>query len=323
MSTQKPIGNFTYDQTILIDGVTGMPYSSSNPVPVTGGGGADILLTDNTHVLFIAKDIGATTPSISYYLLSTGAVYVPIGTIRPAEANVLALESGGNLATMVTETGSLTETTPTTDTASSGLNGRLQRIAQRLTSLIALLPSSLGQKTSANSLAVTVASDQSTLSIKQVPFSATYTFTRPANTTTYVIGYALSNATSSPTQVSFTCGAANQSAIVEQITITSSRVGSPLAQIESWFGGTSFASATFNDGVALDIDSTTFITSPSAIALVETTSVNSRAKMTATNLNIPVTLDASGNLYMILKMLNAYIPGNAESFTCVVRGVLR
>lgn len=32
--------------------------------------------------------------------------------------------------------GALTETAPTTDTASSGLNGRLQRIAQRLTSLI-------------------------------------------------------------------------------------------------------------------------------------------------------------------------------------------
>lgn len=40
--------------------------------------------------------------------------------------------------------GALTETAPTTDIASSGLNGRLQRIAQRLTSLIALLPTALG-----------------------------------------------------------------------------------------------------------------------------------------------------------------------------------
>jgi hypothetical protein len=35
--------------------------------------------------------------------------------------------------------GALTETAPASDTASSGLNGRLQRIAQRLTSLIALM----------------------------------------------------------------------------------------------------------------------------------------------------------------------------------------
>lgn len=60
--------------------------------------------------------------------------------------------------------GALTETAPATDTASSGLNGRLQRIAQRLTSLISLLPISLGQKTKAASLAVTLASDEDLLS---------------------------------------------------------------------------------------------------------------------------------------------------------------
>lgn len=42
------------------------------------------------------------------------------------------------------QVGTLTETAPGTDTASSGLNGRLQRVAQRLTSLIALLPTALG-----------------------------------------------------------------------------------------------------------------------------------------------------------------------------------
>lgn len=42
-----------------------------------------------------------------------------------------------------TKTGALTETAPASDTASSGLNGRLQRIAQRITSLIALLPTAL------------------------------------------------------------------------------------------------------------------------------------------------------------------------------------
>lgn len=40
--------------------------------------------------------------------------------------------------------GSLTEAAPASDTASSGLNGRLQRIAQRITSMIALLPTALG-----------------------------------------------------------------------------------------------------------------------------------------------------------------------------------
>lgn len=39
--------------------------------------------------------------------------------------------------------GLLNETAPGTDTAAAGLNGRLQRIAQRITSLIALLPTAL------------------------------------------------------------------------------------------------------------------------------------------------------------------------------------
>jgi hypothetical protein len=46
--------------------------------------------------------------------------------------------------TFALRTGSLTETAPATDTASSGVNGRLQRIAQRITSFIALLPTALG-----------------------------------------------------------------------------------------------------------------------------------------------------------------------------------
>lgn len=69
------------------------------------------------------------------------------------------------------QVGSLTETAPASDTASSGLNGRLQRIAQRLTSLIALFPLSLGQKTMANSFAVTLASDQSAIPTTNTPSS--------------------------------------------------------------------------------------------------------------------------------------------------------
>ncbi len=67
--------------------------------------------------------------------------------------------------TIITDLGTVTETAPGTDTASSGLNGRLQRIAQRLTSLIALVPGSLGQKVMASSFAVTIASDQSDLPV--------------------------------------------------------------------------------------------------------------------------------------------------------------
>jgi hypothetical protein len=58
------------------------------------------------------------------------------------------------------------------------LNGRLQRIAQRITSLIALLPTSLGQKAMTASLAVVIASDQSAVPASQ---SGTWTV-QPGNT---------------------------------------------------------------------------------------------------------------------------------------------
>lgn len=61
---------------------------------------------------------------------------------------------------LATLSGAVTETAPATDTASSGLNGRLQRIAQRITSLIALLPSALGQGTKSQGLRVVLPSDQ-------------------------------------------------------------------------------------------------------------------------------------------------------------------
>jgi hypothetical protein len=59
--------------------------------------------------------------------------------------------------------GALTETAPANDTASSGQNGRLQRIAQRLTTLIALFP--VGAGTAAAATRTTLASDDPAVAI--------------------------------------------------------------------------------------------------------------------------------------------------------------
>lgn len=71
----------------------------------------------------------------------------------------------------VARIGATNEAAPGTDTAVSGLNGRLQRIAQRLTSLIALLPASLGAKVSANSFSVVLATDQAAIETYAVAIS--------------------------------------------------------------------------------------------------------------------------------------------------------
>lgn len=106
------------------------------------------------------------------------AVAVPVSGTVTANAgtnlNTSALALETTQSTQNTRIGDVTEAAPASDTASSGLNGRLQRIAQRLTSLISLFPTSLGQKTMANSLAVTLASDQSTLNVSTVEASVLF-----------------------------------------------------------------------------------------------------------------------------------------------------
>lgn len=100
----------------------------------------------------------------------TGSGAIPVEAIDNSSVwrQVVTLSQPSGAATDVI--GILTETAPASDTASSGLNGRLQRIAQRITSLIALVPSSLGGKTAANSFSVTIATDDA---IQQRPGTGT------------------------------------------------------------------------------------------------------------------------------------------------------
>ena len=167
---------------------------------ITDGGGVV-----NTRVLsspIVAADIGLITHSVIHGLSTGGggsyvdvkvnpsgaltveatlaaSVGTRIGTVAIDQTtpgttdsvtvkNSFALES--TQTTQNTLIGVVTETAPATDTASSGLNGRLQRIAQRLTSLIALFPTTLGQGTMATSLKVVLPSDQSS-----IPVAATLT----------------------------------------------------------------------------------------------------------------------------------------------------
>jgi hypothetical protein len=71
----------------------------------------------------------------------TGAAKNIGGVLYP---QVIPTEIDGSDTGVAAKLGPVTETAPITDTASSGINGRLQRISQRLSSLIALLPTALG-----------------------------------------------------------------------------------------------------------------------------------------------------------------------------------
>jgi len=102
---------------------------------------------------------------------------VASGNKLPVSVASLPLPSGaateatlGNVLTTSdfdTKTGALTETAPATDTASSGLNGRLQRIAQRITSLITALgsPFQAGGAIGGSSVAIPVTDNSGSLTV--------------------------------------------------------------------------------------------------------------------------------------------------------------
>lgn len=141
--------NVTVSNEVEIKNYSGNPVpisASSLPLPTEASTSA-LQTAGNTSL----SNIDTKTPSLgqttmvnsSPVVIASNQSAIPIsGTI---EVTGVATES--TLATRLSESdfdtkiGSLTETAPTTDIASSGLNGRLQRIAQRITSLITALGS--------------------------------------------------------------------------------------------------------------------------------------------------------------------------------------
>lgn len=141
-------------------------------------------------------------------------------------ATTMAASTSVTIATDDARIGIVTETAPATDTASSGLNGRLQRIAQRITSLIALIPTALGQGTMATSFKTVEASD-STIRPRFFAVPAT-ALTRPANTTAYAVNDSVSdNATAgSVTANSVTLSDTNDDPItIERVRLATADTG--------------------------------------------------------------------------------------------------
>lgn len=144
---------------------------------LTGQDYEAMLVVDAANVTWLEvriynPDTGTFNPPV-YFLAGSNTPGTPTAPITYINPNTYLATIASNTTGLLTQsdfdskTGALTETAPATDTASSGLNGRLQRIAQRLSSLISLFPTSIGQKNMAGSLSVTLANNQ--LGIARTP----------------------------------------------------------------------------------------------------------------------------------------------------------
>lgn len=140
------------------------PAALTNYANETGGNLTTIagkdFATQTTLALIKAKtdniDVALSTRTKPADIQSVSVVSLPLPSGAATETTLGTRLSESDFDT---KTGSLTETAPSTDTASSGLNGRLQRIAQRITSLITALGSpfqaggSIGNTTFASTIA--------------------------------------------------------------------------------------------------------------------------------------------------------------------------
>lgn len=95
--------------------------------------------------------------------------------------------------------GATNETAPVTDTAASGINGRLQRIAQRLTAFFGTAGTP-----STNVLSVQGIASGTPLTSGGLAAIATANFTRPSDTTQYATGDLVANSTTAGSVVPMT-----------------------------------------------------------------------------------------------------------------------
>lgn len=200
--TSDQNGTLTLKQYIDAGGTRALP---SIVVPVTAGTAINqswYIIGNYFNLTFINNGgVATTTLNISTYygeiqsvsdkanmkmaLNEVNGTTISLGSAAAASSLPIA-NSTEDIARM----GIITETAPASDTASSGVNGRLQRIAQRITSLIAQIPAALGQGTMAQSMSVAIASNQSAVPVDTELPAAAALADATANPTTPLAGSA-------------------------------------------------------------------------------------------------------------------------------------
>lgn len=231
--------------------------------------------------------------------------------------------------------GATNETAPATDTAPSGLNGRLQRIAQRVTSLIALLPAALGAggglKVDGSGTALPVSQSgawtaqigntQNTTPILTSPltFTVDVTLTRPADTTAYAIN---DEVTDTGGAIRTITGAARVSGGMVRLISASCIDTSAVAvrpQIAAFLFDTTSTPATDNAAFApTDGVLNTFVgVLPFNIWYLGDDTAGATGNAVSPYLGPPLEMKTAGsaNLFLRVKIYNAYVPTSGEIFT--------
>lgn len=144
--------------------------------------------------------------------------------------------------------------------------------------------------------------------------------TRPADTTAYAVGDAISNSTTSPTTGGFTFTDAARksggSGIITDVVVTSSADPGTRLSGEVFLFDT--AVTNINDNTAFTVSDTEIKTCIGVVPF-SLFDAGSNGYSHMTGLNILFTCSGTANLRFLLRARNAYTPANAEVFTIIVK----
>lgn len=225
--------------------------------------------------------------------------------------------------TLDARTGSLTETAPATDTASSGINGRLQRIAQRLTTLLAVFPTTIdtnsGNK-SASTLRVVLATDQPTMTNAQPVTGQVggYTLTPTATPTISTSAYASGDQLGGKITLTNAARSSIGSGTIQHVTI--SDLAKQSAPIDVLFFTTDPSNTTFTDNAATDIHDTDILTLVGAVSVNSWFALNDNSVGCAVA-GIPFKLSTGTSLYAALVVRGTPTYASTSDITLTV-GIL-
>lgn len=147
-----------------------------------------------------------------------------------------------------------------------------------------------------------------------------YSFTRPADTTAYTAGDAISNSTSAPTIISFANAstATGTGGIITGITISKSTAATGGARFRLYLYSTSVTAVNDNTAFAQTFANTEYMVAVQDFTLISTGT--NTAFATENGLYIPYQCVAT-TLYAHLAVIENYTPGNAEQFRIVLHTI--
>jgi hypothetical protein len=254
----------------------------------------------------------AAAPNVTLPATGTGTATPLIETIDTSgtgagpqrQVTTISDRAGGTVDSI----GGLTETAPASDTASSGLNGRLQRIAQRLSSLIALIPAALSP---AGNLLVgsKIANPSSVL-------------TRPANTTAYTAGDLVASNTTAGSivvpSIAAAGGAAGSGSLLSfrLLTNATTGMGGVAFAIEFWSAAPTFTNGD-NGAYAIATGAATWLGSATVANMVQVADGAYGVAVPDTVAAIDFALASGTSIFWTLQVTNsgAFTPTSGQTFT--------